>query len=415
MKRVLIISYFFPPASNMGSHRILRFVRHLRECDWEPVVLASTLEGWPQTDARLLEEVPTDIEVRRVSGVDLTAVWKKFTRRGETRAPAVATAPTSQGYGLTTFLNRWVMIPDKFFPWISPAARTGEELVREKGITAIFSTSDPLSDHLVALRIARRTGVPFIAEFRDLWLGNPYFSRAHPTPLHRAWHARLERSVVNRAAVVVGLSRGIADYFQRNYQKPVRVIYNCFQPEDYAGAVAPSAKFSVLYAGAVYSSRSPEPFFAGFARFVQRHGLSPAQAEIVWLGESPDLDLRGMAKRLDVAAFVRFEGRVAHAEALRRMQSATMLLTLQSPDDAIHVPGKLFEYVGARRPIFAVARPCEVADIIRQYGLGWVAEPEAEAVSARLTEVYAAWKGNNHVGVETQAIRTVHTRIVRRP
>ncbi len=380
MKRVLIVSYFFPPASNMGSHRMVRFVRHLRAFGWEPVVLTSTLEGWPQTDARLLEKVPTDIEMFRVGGVDLTALWQKFKGGG---TPTTA-KPTTQGHGLTTFLNRWVMIPDKFFPWIAQAARVG---ARVKDIAAIYSTSDPLSDHLVAQRISRRTGVPFAAEFRDLWLGNPYFARAHPTPLHRALHARLERRVVAGAAAIVGLSRGISEYFEQNYSKPVNVIYNCFDPADYSGRVAPSGKFSVLYAGAVYSSRSPEPFFAGFAQFVRQRGLSPEQAEIVWLGDSPDLDLRGMAERAGVTAFVQFVGRVAHAEALQQMRTASVLLTIQSPEDNIHVPGKLFEYVGAGRPILALAQPCELADLVRRHGLGWVCEAQADAVAATLEQV----------------------------
>src|SRR3989442_8566598 len=173
MKRVLIVSYFFPPASNMGSHRMVRFVRHLREFGWEPVLLTAP-------DALAMG----DTEIHRVKGADLTALWRKTQGGG---------GGPSRSRGITTFLNRWAMIPDKYFPWIGPAARAGAQI---KNIAAIYSTSDPLSDHLVARRLSRQTGVPFVAEFRDLWLGNPYFARAHPTPLHRALHARLERRVV---------------------------------------------------------------------------------------------------------------------------------------------------------------------------------------------------------------------------
>jgi len=365
MKRVLIVSYFFPPAANMGSHRVFRLVRHLRATGWEPVLL--TAPGAQEVEG---------VEIHRVAGVDLTALWRKL----KGNQPG-----TGSGKTVTTSLNRWVMIPDKYFPWIGPAARAGRDLKFD----AIYSTSDPLSDHLVARRISQRTGVPYIAEFRDLWLGNPYFARAHPTPVHRALHARLERQVVAGASAIAGLSRGIAEYFERNYSKPVRVIYNCYDPADYTGDVAPSGKFTVLYAGAVYSSRSPEPFFAGFAKFVKQRGLPPAQAEIVWLGESPDLDLRAMAQRTGVEAFVRLEGRVAHAEALRRMRAATVLLTIQSPEDNIHVPGKLFEYVGSGRPILALAQPCEVAELVQRHHLGWVCAAEADAVAATLGEIQA--------------------------
>jgi glycosyltransferase involved in cell wall biosynthesis len=382
MKRVLIVSYFFPPVSNMGSHRMLRFVRHLREFGWEPIVLTTNFEGWALVDEHLLARVPEDIEVHRVAGVDLTGLWQKFGKRGRSEH---GTAP-ARSQGLTTFLNRWVMIPDKCFPWIGPATR----FARDLKFDAIYSTSDPLSDHLVARRVSRQTGAPFVAEFRDLWLGSPYFARAHPTALHRAWHARLERQVVNNASVVVGLSRGISDYFAKTYTKPVRTIYNCFDPEEYPTATTAAGGFTILYAGALYSSRSPEPFLAGFAQFVKKH----PDARFVIVGGSSDLDLPSMIAKHQLTGHVELVGRVAHEDALRRMQSATILLAVQSPEDDVHVPGKLFEYIGARRPLLALSRPCETAELITQYRLGWVAEPEPAAVATRLDEAYQAWKSN---------------------
>jgi len=409
MKRVLIVSYFFPPASNMGSHRILRFVRHLREFGWEPIVLAGKFARWTPADDGLLERVPSDVEVHRIESVDLAELWQKWCSGSRGTAGSSPAAPASgapsKTHAITTFLNRWVMIPDKYFPWIRPAARAGAELVRDKQVAAIYSTSDPNSDHLVALRVARRTGAPFVAEFRDLWMGSPYFARAHPTPLHRALHARLERRVVAGASAIVALSAGIRRYFSSAYPGCApRVIYNCFDPAEYPPAAnETTGKFRVLYAGALYSSRSPEPFFAGFSQFVKQHGLSPAAAEFVIVGGSADLDLAAMAGRHGMTDYLRLVGRVSHAESLRRMQSATALLTVQSPDDNVHVPGKLFEYIGAGRPILAMSRPCEAANMIQEHDLGWVAEPDGTAVAATLAAVYAAWKKNGHDGLATQA------------
>jgi glycosyltransferase involved in cell wall biosynthesis len=378
MKRVLIVSYFFPPISNMGSHRILRFVRHLREFGWEPIVLTAKIEGWTAVDNHLLQRVPADVEVVRVGHLDLTGLWHKLRRSDGDGAAGTAPARTQ---GLTTFLNRWVMLPDKYFPWIGPATRAARQI---PNVAAVYSTSDPLSGHLVA----RRLGKPWAAEFRDLWLGSPYFARAHPTPVHRALHARWERQVVADASVVVGLSRGITDYFAKTYAKPVRTIYNCFDPEEYPAPPPPEKTFTVLYAGALYSSRSPEPFLAGFAQFIKRQ----PDARFVILGGSSDLDLPAMIARHGLSERVELPGRVSHAEALRRMQSAAALLAVQSPDDDVHVPGKLFEYIGARRPILAMSRPCEVAEMIAQHRLGWVAEPQPAAVAARLAEAYQTWR-----------------------
>jgi glycosyltransferase involved in cell wall biosynthesis len=389
MKRVLIVAYFFPPSTNMGSHRILRFVRHLRQFDWEPVVLTTTFKGGTLVDEQLLAHVPKDIEVHRIGGLDLTGLWHAG------RKPAAAkhgTAPV-RSQGLTTFLNRWVMIPDKFFPWIRPAAQFASTLKFD----AIYSTSDPLSDHLVARRISRQTRIPFVAEFRDLWLGSPYFARAHPTPVHRALHTQLERKVIHDASAIVGLSRGIQGYFEKTYpDKPAHIIYNCFDPGEYPPAPPTSSVFVILYAGALYSSRSPEPFLAGFSEFVQKHRLSPAEAKFIIAGGSSDLDLRALARQHNVDSHVELLGRLPHREALGRMQSATALLAIQSPEDDVHVPGKLFEYIGARRPIFVVSNVCETANMVAQHQLGYVAEPNHAAVAAKLDELYKSWKAHGH-------------------
>ena len=407
MKKVLVIAYSFPPVTNMGSHRILRFVRHFREFGWEPVVLTGKLTTGPLCDEKLLAKLPADLDIHRIESPDLTEMWAKLTRRGQPSVPAVATNQSApvKTQRLTTFLNRWVMIPDKSFPWIRPAAAAGERLIREKNIAAIFSTSDPLSDHLVGLRLTRRTNVPWVAEFRDLWLGSPYLARSHPTPIHRALHARMERRVVAGAKTIVCLSRGIQDYFTAAYPTcKTRSIYNCFDPEEYPPAPAPeSGKFTVLYAGALYSSRSPAPFLEGWGRFMAQCRLTPDTAEFVILGGSSDLDLPAMARQYGVEQSVKLAGRVTHIEALRRMQAATVLLAVQSPEDDVHLPGKLFEYAGARRPILALSRPCETAEIITNHQLGWVVEPDASAVAAKLVEVYALWKEKGHAGLATQS------------
>ena len=110
-----------------------------------------------------------------------------------------------------------------------------------------------------------------------------------------------------------------------------------------------------------------------------------------------------MTRQQNVEPYVEMLGRLPHREALGRMQSATALLTIQSPEDDVHVPGKLFEYIGARRPIFAISQPCEVADMVAHHQLGWVAEPEPTAIAVKLDELYAAWKTRGHAALAVAA------------
>jgi glycosyltransferase involved in cell wall biosynthesis len=403
MNRVLVIAYFFPPVNSMGSHHVLRLVQHLQDYGWQPVVLTGATMGWRERDERLLAKVPATVEVHRARGLDLTEIWVRYS--GSRRSASGGSRPAPlKTQGLTTWLNRWVMIPDKYFPWIRPATALGEQLLEDAKINAIFSTSDPLSDHLVGQRLARRSGLPWVAEFRDLWLGSPYFARNQPTAVHRALHARLERRIVKGASAIVTLSRGIEDYFATIYPfRRSQLIHNCYDPADYPLDGRKPSKFTVVYAGALYSSRSPETFLTGFAKFIRQNRLTSADVEFVWLGLSPDLDVAAMVGRLGLTEFVEQRGQVGHAAVLQAMCSATVLLTIQSPVDNVHVPGKLFEYIGARRPILALAYPGEVASIVHDNKLGWVAAPEVDSVAARLGEAYQAWKTKGHDGLAITA------------
>ena len=398
MKRVLVIAYQFPPVAGMGSHRILRLVRHLHEVGWEPVVMTGQVATGVPVDPQLLDSLPANVEVHRVPSLDLTAMWAAMKK---SNAGLPSEPPSLKSQGFTTFLNRWMMVPDKVFPWIRPAVRAGERLVRDKQIHAIYSTSDPYSDHLVALRLARRHAFPWIAEFRDLWLGGPYFARSQPTSLHRAIHGYFERRVVTHASSVVCVTRGVQRYFDAAYpESRTRLLYNSFDSAEYGTAEPePDPVFTILYAGAFYSTRSPAPFFAGWARFLAQHRLTPGAARIIVIGGSSDLDLGAMASRFGIAQTVQLVGRVPHAEALRRMRNATALLAVQAPEDDISVPGKLFEYIGARRPLLFVGRPCEPTEMIVRHRLGWVARPDAESVAEALSAIYSAWRTRGHAGI----------------
>ena len=187
---------------------------------------------------------------------------------------------------------------------------------------------------------------------------------------------------MEQTSAVIGLSRGISRYFEEKYRKPVHTIYNCFDPAEYPAATEKPVGLTILYTGALYSSRSPEPFLAGFAKFASRH--PEARFEIA--GGSSDLNLPEMVARHGLTGKVALLGRLPHGEVLQKMQTAGALLAIQSPEDDVHVPGKIFEYMGARRPIFAVSRPCETAELAAQAGI--VAAPEAGEIDAKLEELF---------------------------
>jgi glycosyltransferase involved in cell wall biosynthesis len=391
-KRVLIIGYPFVEA-NMGGVRLRRLARLLPRHGWEPVVLT-----YPPTTAQA-PPAGADVRVEQVAAPDLASLYQRFSRLGRKKAASVPpsqTGPTARAIGLTTWINRWLIIPDKQMTWYRAAVRRGRELLRRETFSAIFASLDPRTSLLVAARLARESGVPCVLEYRDLWTGNMYRHLTQPTPLHRWLHAHLERKALRQASRVSTVCRGIADYLTRTYasvlRAPVELNYNFFDPEEFrtVGAEPPAARpFTISYTGAMYGSRTPHQFFEGMRAFIDRAGLSPAQFRFRWAGNIIGItDLDAVLERTGVRPYIDFLGQIPHREALRLLRQSDASLLLQAPDDAIHIPGKLFEAMGARVPLLALANPCEAAEIITRCRAGLVCPYTTEAVAEALIEFH---------------------------
>jgi glycosyltransferase involved in cell wall biosynthesis len=318
-----------------------------------------------------------------------TAGQAKTVPRGGTKEPAV------KSIGFTTTLNRWLMVPDKEVPWYRRALRHGRELLKREKFDAIFASLGPRTSFLVAARLSRETGIPCVLEYRDLWTGNPYHHITQPTRLHRWIHESLERRALRQATYVSAVCRGIADRLAEQHAKvlrhPPELNYNFFDPSEYGQPASTPARdcLTVSYTGAMYATRTPHAFFEGLRQFVDAHRLTPAQFRFRWAGAIAGInDLAEVIDRTGVRPYIEFLGQIPHAAALRLMQESHAALLIQAPDDAIHIPGKLFEAMGGRVPLLALANPCEVTEIIERCRAGLVCPHSAPAVAETLTKFY---------------------------
>lgn len=382
----------------MGGVRLRRIARLLPRHGWDPVVLTHP------PDFTSVPDATRGLRIEAVAAPDLTRVYRKIRtlgRRQTAATPALRAEPKAQAIGLTSQINRWLMIPDKQVTWYRAAVRRGLELLRGEKFSAIFASLEPRTSLLVAARLSRDTGVPCVFEYRDLWIGNPYYHITQATALHRWVHGRLERRALRQARRVSAVCRGIAERLAHHYagvlQAPVELNYNFFDPDEYPAPAAdmalpltdPARPFTVSYAGAMYATRTPHQFFEGMRAFIDRTGLTPAQFRFRWAGGAAGIsDLGEILDRTGVRPYLDFLGQIPHREALRLLMASHAALLLQAPEDAIHIPGKLFEAMGARVPLLALAHPCETADIIRRCRAGIVCPHTAESVAAALAEFH---------------------------
>jgi len=382
-KRLLMIVNFFPPAAGGGVYRPLSFVKYLSRAHWEITVVTPRPGEFWISDPGLEAQIPPGVRVVRTGSLSgLRAL--NVLRGGRSRR-------SSGGFGFLRSMGELFLVPDTYVGWVPFALRAAAELCREERFDLVYSTSPPDSSHLVARRISRRFGIPWIADFRDPWIS--LHLRRPPTPLHLSWHRRLEREVMEAEAVLV-TTRWHGETLRASYPDArIERVPNGYDDEDFKGLEGigrPARPFTILHGGMLTLGRSIGPFLEGLSLFCREHPASRDDIRVIFLG-SRESKNEELAARSGLGEVVSFEDNVSHSECVRLECSSHVLLLLKHDDDRYRglVPGKLYEYLGARRPVLAVVPEGEAADIVRDNRRGEVAPiGDARAIADRISGMY---------------------------
>ncbi len=419
MRRVLLVAYYFPPLAGGGAIRPLKLARYLPAQRWEVDVLTVRGGAWSAVDESPLEELPPTAKVHRAPILMPGRLWGSFRRRGRGSAAVTLDRSEDREDGilerLKESLRRGLYVPDEFIGWYPFAVRLGARLVRERAIEAVISTSPPHTAHLVGRAIAARAGVPFVADFRDAWTRNPSFTRGEGR--RGRIEARLEAGIAGAAQRIVTVSQGIRNGLLQDHPslcpEDVSVIQNGFDPEDFEKGWLPSdlapvpGKLRVVYTGGWLDGRTPETFLAALRAYAgksRRQGLP--EIEAVFAGTEQALVTK-YAARAGVSALVRTVGYLPLRTACALQRSADALLLVLS--DRKHgegvLTGKVFQYLGAGRPVLAVVPEGEAADLVRKTGAGCVVAPgDTEGVCRALTSLAGSKRAGRPLrGADAQA------------
>jgi len=394
-RRVLILCYFFPPLAGGGVHRVLSFVRHLPAAGWRVTVVCAGEEDYWVKDATLDSELPPGTEVIRVRGGSALAAWL----RGPGAKEAAGRRRAGRFAALRT-LSDWFLIPDSYAAW----AQRAEPVVRRRlaagDIQTVITSSPPDSVHLAGRSIARSTRTPWIADFRDPWIALHF--RTPPTAYHRARHTALERSVVGEARMVLAASRTHADDLAAMtgpdggpLAQQVEYLPNGFEPA--AGTVRaadpPDGTFALVFTGTLAKMPGTAVFLDALAAWLAARPDARARVRAVLAGPH-EIEDETRAHALGLADVVAFPGPLAH-RAARALQRRADLLLLWKPAGAGYrtmVPGKLYEYLDAGRPLLALIPEGEEASRLAREGGAERVDPDDRAALARALErQFDAW------------------------
>jgi glycosyltransferase involved in cell wall biosynthesis len=407
--KVLIVTYVFPPAVAVGMYRILKFCKFLIPLGIQPIVLTPEYPNTMARDNSILSLIPEGVKVIRTDTLEPFRIKKAPEKQEETikieiKNEPAPTKPAKTGIfsSVKKRIRQCLSIPDSGYFWIWYGFSPGVNIVKRENIDVILSSSPPHSTHVLASRIARKTGRPHIVDFRDLWTQNTGYEELNlPTFLKRRDRNFELKVLRNARAVTVNTATFRRQLLENNQflnNEQIEVVTNGVDPEDFRGLLAdakPNDKFTMLYTGSLYGRhRNPEFFFKAIRGWMDnKHGIE-SQIKIVFIGNwTPDFyDLIDTYKLSEV---VERKGWMPQNDALKATFETDLLLLFQGFDPALSaaIPRKLFEYMITNKPIMAFAPPGEIPDIIGEYQCGvCFSDPAPEPIIDFLSKSLDQWK-----------------------
>lgn len=399
MKKVLIVTYYWPPAGGPGVQRWLKFTKYLGEFNIEPVVYVPENPHYPLRDESLCSEIPEDIRVLKKPIFEPYAVAKIFSGKAtRTISSGIIAEEKNQNFiqKMMLYIRGNFFIPDARVFWVKPSVKFLTEYIRQEGITTLVTTGPPHSVHLIGLKLKEKEGVKWIADFRDPWTSIGYHRKLKLTRRSRAKHKHLEKKVLDGADELITTSFRTGKEFEELSDTPVSVITNGY---DYEQIEKPALdqNFSLSHIGSLLSGRNPENLWQALSELVAELPGFAADFQLNLVGAVGEEVLQSIDKA-GLRSYLILRGYVSHAEALRLQRSSQMLLLIEIDSEETKgiIPGKLFEYMVSQRPILAVGpEDADVTKIIKETNTGaYFRYTEKQEIKKFILEGYEAFKEN---------------------
>ena len=382
MKRLLIITYYWPPTGGSGVQRWVKFSKYLPQLGWQPVIYTPENPEQLARDESLLDDIPACAEVLKTRILEPYEIYRRLTggKMGEGEVNPV----NAQNKSLKQRLSLWVrgncFVPDPRVGWVRPSLRFLKKYLAEHPVDAVVTTGPPHSVHLIGRGLKRALGLHWIADFRDPWTEMFYYKHLALGPAADRAHHRLEQSVLDEADTVISVSPPVAADFRARTKTPVVLITNGFDEDDFPGesfsrAPAPQrprTEIRLVHTGLFAADGNPLNLWDALAERCAADPDFRSRLQIRLAGKvdtaiTAAIRARGLGENLvDL-------GYLPHDETVREQRAAAFLLLplRQEPEYAKVLPGKIFEYLAARRPVLGIGdEDGAAAAILRDTGAG---------------------------------------------
>lgn len=374
MKRVLVITYYWPPTGGSGVQRWLKFTKYLPDNGWQPVICTPSNPEQLVRDEYLEREIHPQAEIIKLPITEPYRIYRKLTG-GKGVSKEVNVVNASGGNSLFGRFSMWVrgnlFVPDPRCLWIAPTVRYLKRYLASHPVDLIVTTGPPHSMHLIGQRLKRATGIPWIADFRDPWTEIFYFKHITMSDRIRRRHKALEQEVLDESDCLVAVSPIVRDDFASRTSTPVRLVTNGWDKEDF-GAMQDSSSesFNIVHTGLFAADGNPQTLWKILKELCDSDPLMRKKLKITLVGKTDSAVIDSiMANGLTLED----EGYCPHNVAVQRQREASVLILplRKEPEYKAVVPGKLFEYMASGRPVIGIGEPDgAMASILLQSGCG---------------------------------------------
>jgi glycosyltransferase involved in cell wall biosynthesis len=388
--KVLIITYYWPPAGGSGVQRWLKFVKYLQNFDIEPIVYTVDNANYPKEDKTLLHEVPASIKILK------QAIWEPtnllFWKKKEAQKGDVSNAVNN---GFLSFIRGNFFIPDPKIFWVNSSVKFLQQYLKENKVDVVISTGPPHSMHLIAHKLKQKNNIKWIADFRDPWSNLYYNEGFKQLSFAKKKNEKLENSVFKNADCILTVSNSLKKEFD---QKAIRVevITNGFDDEVVTNTlITLDKKFSISYIGLLPKQSNPKLLFKVLSTLCVEDTDFKTDLKLNFIGDISQ-DVKQEIINYNLLENTNFIGYVSHKEAIEYQKKAQVLLLLipnVAKSEGI-LTGKLFEYLTAKRPILAMGPETgDLSEILKNTNAGVVVGFDNEAkLTSEIRNLYQQYK-----------------------
>ncbi|HLF53130.1 glycosyltransferase family 4 protein [Flavobacterium sp.] len=394
MKKVLIITYYWPPAGGPGVQRWLKFVKYLPDFGVQPIVYIPENPTYPIIDTELLSEVSEKTIIIRQKIME-PYQWASFFSKNKTKKISSGIIPNQKKQSFLEKTLLWIrgnlFVPDARVLWVKPSVSYLEKYIQEHQIDTVITSGPPHSLHLIGLELKQKLNITWFADFRDPWTTIGYHKALKLSTSASKKHKNLEHQVLNSADIILVTSNTTKKEFEALTSKPIEVITNGFDIEK-TGRQTLDEKFSMAHIGSFLSERNPTILWKCLAELIEENPSFATNFQLKLIG-AVSQEVLDTIEEFSLSKYVNNLGYVSHNEAIAHQKKSQVLLLIEinSEETKSIIPGKLFEYMVSERPIIAIGpEGSDFAEIIKNTNTGvFVKYDETEKLKAVILNYYS--------------------------